>query len=583
MKEAFWHLGWFFKKTYKRYIFVAFFLLVLSIIPVLPAKLLGLAIDEISTGILTFSHLLLFIGALLLVAIARYLINWVYHYEISRLGHQLSFELRENYIRHLFELDSETYERYTKGDLISRATNDLQNLTVLATNFLQTVFFNTGVVLSAVFMMMIINSLLTLASVIMMPFAIFWLNKKRLKKRAYYKIHREIYADMTENVLESIEGVKTVRAYANEEQDFIKTKKAIDRDIDSWWKIIKFESIYGPLFELVYTVSYFIAISLGSYMVITSNITAGELITFLMYVGMLYGPLVALSNVLNQVNNIAISDQRYHEVVSIVPKIVNTEYSKPILGFNKIEFKNVVFKYPKENQEVLMDVSFSIEKGKTIGIVGPTGSGKSTMIRQLLREYNVLGGEILIDGIDIKEFNTDDVHDLIGYVPQDHILFRRSVDDNILIGNPRASARDVHRAVALADFNKDLKELPYGLETMVAEYGGSLSGGQRQRLSIARALVRDPEILILDDSLSAVDALTEANIIKNLKEARQGKTNIIIAHRFSAVTMADEILVVENGRITNRGIHEELLKYDNWYKMQYLKQINEANEDGVGE
>ena len=160
-----------------------------------------------------------------------------------------------------------------------------------------------------------------------------------------------------------------------------------------------------------------------------------------MYVGMLYGPLVALSNVLNQVNNIAISDQRYHEVVSIVPKIVNTEYSKPILGFNKIEFKKVVFKYPKENQEVLMDVSFSIEKGKTIGIVGPTGSGKSTMIRQLLREYNVLGGEILIDGIDIKEFNTDDVHDLIGYVPQDHILFRRSVDDNILIGNPRASAR----------------------------------------------------------------------------------------------------------------------------------------------
>ena len=292
--------------------------------------------------------------------------------------------------------------------------------------------------------------------------------------------------------------------------------------------------------------------------------------------------LVALSNVLNQVNNIAISDQRYHEVVNIVPKIVNTEYSKPILGFNKIEFKNVVFKYPKENQEVLMDVSFSIEKGKTIGIVGPTGSGKSTMIRQLLREYNVLGGEILIDGIDIKEFNTDDVHDLIGYVPQDHILFRRSVDDNILIGNPRASARDVHRAVALADFNKDLKELPYGLETMVAEYGGSLSGGQRQRLSIARALVRDPEILILDDSLSAVDALTEANIIKNLKEARQ-ENQYHHCPPVSAVTMADEILVVENGRITNRGIHEELLKYDNWYKMQYLKQINEANEDGVGE
>jgi len=583
MKEAFLHLGWFFKKTYKRYILVAFFLLLLSITPVLPAKLLGIAIDEISTGVLTSNHLILLVVGLLGVAIGRYLINWVYHYEINKLGHQLSYELREKYIQHLFELDSETYESYTKGDLISRATDDLQNLTVLATNFLQTVFFNTGVVLSAIFMMVIINPLLTLASVIAMPFAIFWLNKKRQKKRAYYKIHREIYADMTENVLESVEGVKTVRAYANEEQDFIKTKKAIDRDIDSWWKIIKFESIYSPLFELVYTVSYFIAISLGSYMVITSNISAGDLVTFLMYVGMLYGPLVALSNVLNQVNNIMISDQRYHEVLNIVPKIANTENPKPILGFNKIEFKNVVFKYPKDNQEVLMDVSFTIEKGKTIGIVGPTGSGKSTMIRQLLREYNVLGGEILIDSVDIKEFNIDDIHDLIGYVPQDHILFRRSVDDNILIGNPRATVRDINRAVALADFNKDLKELPFGLETMEAEFGGSLSGGQRQRLSIARALVRNPEILILDDSLSAVDALTEANIIRNLKEARQGKTNIIIAHRFSAVAMADEILVVENGRITNRGTHEELLKYDNWYKMQYLKQINELNEDGAGE
>jgi len=222
---------------------------------------------------------------------------------------------------------------------------------------------------------------------------------------------------------------------------------------------------------------------------------------------------------------------------------------------------------------VIKNISFSINKGETIGIVGPTGAGKSTLIRQLLREFNITDGAILVDGVDIRTKKIVDVHELVGYVPQDHILFRRSVDDNILIGNPNASLDEINKAITLADFKKDIKELPEGTLTMVAEMGGSLSGGQRQRLSIARALVKNPKILILDDSLSAVDALTEANIIAHLKEARSNLTNIIIAHRFSAVASADKIIVLQNGQITDMGTHQELLKYDNWYKMQYLRQI----------
>ena len=208
-----------------------------------------------------------------------------------------------------------------------------------------------------------------------------------------------------------------------------------------------------------------------------------------------------------------------------------------------------------------------------ICIVGPTGSGKSTLIRQLLREFNINTGDVFIDGVSIRHFFMDDVRNLVGYVHQENILFRKSVDDNIRIGKPDASSVELNVAIEVSDFKKDLGLLPLKEATQVSEAGSSLSGGQQQRLSIARALIKNPEILILDDSLSAVDALTEMHIIKSLKETRSGKTNIIIAHRFSAIAKADRIIVLQDGKITNVGTPSELLTYDNWYKTQYYNQI----------
>ena len=428
-------------------------------------------------------------------------------------------------------------------------------------------------------MMIMISPILTLASVSFMPFVIFFLNKARLKKRQYYKTHHEIYADMTESVLESIEGVKTVRAYCYEDEDFKKTEKAIVNDVNSWWKIQKFESAFTPLFELVYAVAYFIAIGFGTYLVIHGDVSAGSLVSYLVYVGTLYGPLIGLSNVLNIMNNIVIADQRFNEIMNSKPSVKDEEQPKNIIKFNEICFNNASFKYPFDDFEVIKNISFSIKSGETIGIVGPTGSGKSTLIRQLLREFNVTSGQILIDNIPIEEYKIDDIRNMVGYVPQEHILFRRSVDDNILIGNPTATHEQIDNAMVVADFKKDLNELSNGEYTLVSELGGSLSGGQRQRLSIARALVKNPEILILDDSLSAVDALTETNIIKQLKNTRVGKTNIIVAHCFSAIALADKIIVLQDGKITDIGTHKELLKYDNWYKMQYLIQIKGDNHE----
>lgn len=573
MKNAFKHIFWFFKQEWKSYVLCLILLIFVSVVPLIPAKVLGIAIDAFSTGTLTKTSLIIYVLLLFICPILTYLVNIFYHYSMIKLGHKLSFQLREKYIAHLFDMDAELYEKYTKGDLISRATNDLNSLTSLATSFLENVIFYAVTIITSIVMMIIISPKLTLASVSFMPIVIFFLNKARLKKRQYYKTHHEIYAEMTESVLESIEGVKTVRAYCYEDEDFKKTEKAIIRDVDSWWKIQKFESAFTPLFELVYAVAYFIAIGYGTYLVIHGAVSAGSLVSYLVYVGTLYGPLIGLSNVLNIMNNIVIADQRFNEVMELVPKVKNEEHPKHIMKFNEISFINASFKYPFDDFEVIKNITFSIKSGETIGIVGPTGSGKSTLIRQLLREFNLTSGEIKIDGIDIKEYKIEDIRNLVGYVPQNHILFRRSINDNILIGDPSANNQTLQKAMVMADFKKDLSNLSEGSSTMVAELGESLSGGQKQRLSIARALVRDPEILILDDSLSAVDALTEANIINQLKEYRKDKTNIIVAHRFSAVKEADKIIVLQNGEITDIGSPKELLKYDNWYKLQYLKQL----------
>lgn len=577
--QTFKRIKWFFKENWVSYLLSALSLLFVSIMPVIPTKILGIAIDDIVMGNVTNSRIYLYIFGLFIIPFVIYLINIFYHYTMNKMGQLLSFKLREQYLEHLFNLDTESFENYYKGDLIARITNDLNSVTGLATSFIQNVVYYFSVIVASISMMIIINPLLCICSVIFMPFAIFILNNIRKKKREYYKIHHEIYAQMTENVLESIESVKTVRAYGREEADFKKTKTAIDNDTKSWWYIQMFESIFTPMFELVYAISYFIAIGLGSYMVVKTIISPGDLVSFLLYVGMLYGPLIGLSNILNTISNINISSLRYFEIMDLQPKVEDVENPRHVFKFSEIKFNDVSFKYPFDDFDVIKNINLTIKSGETIGIVGPTGSGKSTLVRQLLREFNVTKGKILIDDIPIEEYMIEDVRNMVGYVPQEHILFRRSVDDNILIGNPKATHEQIKFAMGVADFNKDLLMLSEGEHTMVSELGSSLSGGQRQRLSIARAIIKDPEILILDDSLSAVDALTEMNIINQLRETRVGKTNIIVAHCFSAIASADKIIVLEDGKITNVGTHKELLSYDNWYKMQYLNQIKGDNHE----
>jgi ATP-binding cassette subfamily B protein len=574
MRSIFNKIGWFIKQEWKLYLLMFFLLIFISVLALAPAYVLGKAIDVLISGALTKDSLVLLVALLVLLPVTRYFSSFLFHFLVNKTANKLTYQLRHNYLSHLFEMDLDFFETYHKGDLIARITNDLEAITVAATQLLEGIVFNVGIVLFAIgIMSFTISWELTLISVTIMPVALTFLNIIRFKKRRYIRKHREIYSEMTEIVLESVEGQKTLRAYGQQKSNLDKQYKAIDRDIESWRYIVNYENWFNPLFEVVYGISYILAFGFGIFFIINQKISVGELVTFVSYIGMLYGPIISMSTIFTQLNNATISVDRYDEILKTQAKVKDEQDAKHILSFKEIEFKDVVFKYPFDKNPVIKNISFSIKNGQTIGIVGPTGSGKSTLIRQLLREFNVTSGSILIDGNDIQSYKVEAVRDLVGYVPQAHVLFKRAVDENILMGNPNANQNMLDKAVKIADFEKDLLYLHDGLNTMVGESGTTLSGGQKQRLSIARALIKDPEILILDDSLSAVDAKTEENIIDRLKEFRSNKTNIIVAHRFSAVRDAHTIYVLENGEITQKGTHAELIRQEGWYKHQYIQQM----------
>lgn len=579
MKKLFIHIQWYVKKEWKIYLLMFVLLLGIALFALLPGWLLGLSIDTIVSGGLTLQSLTTLTFALIAFPTVRYLLSYFYNYLTVKKSQQLAHHLRKSYLAHLFGMDSNFFEKYQKGDLISRVTGDLDAIIQAATGLLEGLVFNVGFILITLgIMMFTISWQLTLISVTIMPIGLTILNLIREKKRDYFKKHRDIYAAFTEKMLESVEGQKAIRAYVQEDIDLKKQHQEIDKDIESWRYIVRFENWFNPLFEIIYWITYMLAFTFGTYYIIQQSMTLGGLITFITYIGLLFFPFISISAIFAQLNQSTIAIDRFEEIMHHEPIVHDSASSQNIIKFDTIEFKGVTFQYPFDKQPVIKNISFVIKKGQTIGIVGPTGAGKSTLIRQLLREFNVSKGSVLLDNTPIERFKIEDIRQLVGYVPQSHILFKLPVEENIKIGNPNASLDVVKSAIKTADFEKDLPYLQSGLQTMMGETGVNLSGGQKQRLSIARALIKDPQILILDDSLSAVDMTTERTIIAHLKEVRKDKTNIIVTHRFSAVQDADLILVLEHGEITQRGTHEALIREDGWYKRQFITQLSGLEE-----
>src|SRR3989339_1058681 len=345
MGNIFSKIGWFVKERWKTYVLMFFLLITIATISLLPAKVLGEAIDTIISGGLTADSLIWIVFLLALLPITRYFVSFLYNHLSQKTAQTLSFKMRQRYLSHLFDMDSQFYEKYEKGDLISLVTADLDAITQAASSMLEGIIFNVGLILFAISVMAFtISWQLTLISVTIMPIGLTVLNVIRNRKRKYIKKHREIYADMTEKVLESVEGQKAIRAYVQEDNDLEKQFDAIDKDIASWRYIVKYETWFNPLFEIIYWIAYILAFGFGIYYIIQQEITLGNLITFVSYVGLLFGPISSIANIFTQINNATISIDRYDEIMKQLAVVHDEVDSKPIINFDHIDFKNVTFR-----------------------------------------------------------------------------------------------------------------------------------------------------------------------------------------------------------------------------------------------
>ncbi|MGE7988880.1 ABC transporter ATP-binding protein [Lysinibacillus fusiformis] len=566
-------LGWFFKRYWKQYTVAIVLLMIASGLEVVPPYLLGSIIDILTAGEMTPAVLTKYVFIFVGIIIGGYLLNFVWQFRLFEGAINLEKILRRNLMQHFLRMTPTFYEKNRTGDLMARATNDLNAVSMTAGFGIMTLIDSTIYMGFIIFAMgYMISWKLTLFAMLPVPImAILIQYLGKIVHERYMKA-QDSFGELNDSVLESVAGVRVVRAYVQEKKDEANFADMSEIVYEKNIHTAKINALFGPITKVGTGISYVVALGYGAHLVATEAMTVGQLVTFNVYLGLAVWPIFAIGELINVMQQGNASLDRVQETLNYEADVQNIPNPQMISTPKAIGFDDLTFQYPMSQVKNLQQVSLSLKKGQTLGIVGKTGAGKTTFLRQLLREYPIGQGQLSIDGIDITAQTKEQILDWIGYVPQDHVLFSRTIRENILFGKEDATQAELQQAIRAAYFEKDLENLSMGLETLVGEKGVSLSGGQKQRVSIARALIKDPEILMLDDSLSAVDAKTEARIIENIQRERDGKTTIITTHRLSGIQHADIIIVLDDGQVVEQGTHEELLSRQGWYKEQFDRQ-----------
>ena len=544
-----------------------------------PTDRLSYIVDGIAGGNIDFDGVVNEILRIVLAGIALYIVYFFKEYYTfigyDKVIKDMTYDIQYDIYRHTPVF----FNKFSIGEVISRSTNDITNYIAPLFGYGILLIFD-GIIYNLFISVLIFNKsnliYLLLIHIPLILQTIYLVSRRKVQEKYYNKMAKTM-DEITEETLENVKGIRVIRAYSlldKVRNSFIGKLRSYARSNEQY---MKRTLVYQPLNTVSLATSYIIAVAGGFYFINLGMMTLGELISVCVVIGMIQWPYIALSELVVMLIEVRQATKRILEI-SDKKADVNNELAESDFEFNsRIEFKEFNFSY-EGNNHVLEDINFTINKGETIGVVGKTGSGKTTFIKQFLHLYPIKENTLLLDGKGIEQYYDYSVRAKIGYAPQEYQLFSKSIKENVLFY--RYDLEDkLENVLEQADIKKDISGFKDGIDTLVGENGLSLSGGQKQRLGIARALLSNPEILILDDSLSAVDSNTEKTIIENIKKTREGKTNIIVAHRISAIRHADKIVVLDNGKILDFGTHDELLEKCPWYKQLDEYQNKEVEDD----
>jgi ATP-binding cassette, subfamily B, multidrug efflux pump len=571
--KVFLDLMWFFKQEKKAYLTGVLLLLFVAFLQLIPPKVIGLIVDHIEQRSLTLKMLGLYILLLVGAALTMYILRYYWRVMIFGSAVKLSMQLRNRLFHHFTSMSQSFYQRRRTGDLMAHATNDIQAIQQTAGSGVLTLVDSLatgGFVIMA--MAFTISWKLTLISLIPMPLMAILTSWYGTMLHQRFHLAQEAFSSLNDKTQESITGIKVIKTFGQEKEDIEDFRKQSNDVVNKNISVARVDSLFDPTISIIVGISFFLSLTFGARFVIYGELTIGELVSFTTYLGLLIWPMLAFGWLFNIVERGRASNDRVIALLNEKAEIVDDQAVLDATPSGDIQYAINQFTYPNEVEPILKDIHFELKRGQTLGVVGKTGAGKTTLLKLLIREYDIQDGQVIFGEQPITKYKINRLRESIGYVPQDHFLFSATIGENISFAKPICEKEEIYEAARIASIHNDIVQFTDGYETVVGERGVSLSGGQKQRISIARALLLNPEVLILDDSLSAVDAKTEEAILTSLKENREGKTTIITSHRLSAIQHADLILVIDNGHITQSGTHDTLMNQEGWYKDMYLRQ-----------
>ncbi|WOB91698.1 SmdA family multidrug ABC transporter permease/ATP-binding protein [Providencia sp. PROV175] len=578
--RLFSQLGWYFLSEWRRYLGAVCFLIIIAILQLVPPRIVGVVVDGISKGAMPTKQLITYVLIMLLIALVVYGLRYIWRLWLFGASYKLAVQLRQKFYRQLSLQNQAFYHKYRTGDLIARTTNDVDRVVFAAGEGVLTLVDSLVMGCAVLIMMSVeISWQLTLLALIPMPIMALVIKRYGDQLHQRFKHAQGAFSSLNNHAQESLTSIRMIKAFGLEDHQSNQFEQVATEAGRRNMHVAKVDARFDPTIFMAIGMANLLAIAGGSWMVLNDTLTLGELTSFVMYLGLMIWPMLALAWMFNIVER---GSAAYSRILSLLnePLVIQdgSHSLQPEKGNLNVNIIN--FSYPETKRIALHDIKFDLKPGQFLGLCGPTGSGKSTLLMLLQRQFDVTEGAICYQGLSLPEIRLDEWRARLSIVNQSPFLFSDTVADNIALGRPNATQDEIEQAARIACVHDDILRLPEGYSTQVGERGVMLSGGQKQRISIARAILQNAEILVLDDALSAVDGQTEFTILQNLSHWRQGRTMIISAHRLSALVEADNIIVLSQGAIVSRGKHEALIEQSGWYKDMYQYQQIEAALDG---